>query len=220
MHITVIEDGKNVVLSGVSSNISRHNSLPDIQGGSLGQYYHLTSGEYANLATGDYYLNSNPSGYITGVDLSPYALQSSLTGTSGHLQGQITTLDSLTGTYYQNSNPSGYITGVDLSGYVTGDVVRPSDTGQFYPASNPSGYITGIDQISFSTLLPTGIEETGILFPYSFSGVPRVFADLALISDTGYLVGTKNITNTGYTAVFSDIIEETGLYLQTLATNI
>lgn len=117
--------------------------------------------------------------------------------------------------FYLASNPSGFITGVDLSAYVTGDVVRPSDTGQFYPTSNPSGYITGVNQVSFSTLLPTGIEETGISFPYSFASTPRVFAELLLNSDTGYYVGVKNASLTGYTALFSDIIEETGIYLQT-----
>ena len=97
--------------------------------------------------------------------------------------------------------------------------MRPSDTGQFYPASNPYGFITVVDQVSFSILIPTGIEETGVLFPYSFSS-PRVFVDLILNSDTGYAVGIKNVSNTGYTAIFSDIIEETGIYLQTLVTNL
>lgn len=105
----------------------------------------------------------------------------------------------------------------DLSIYVTGDVVRPSETGQFYPASNPSGFITGTNQISFSLLLPTGIEETGIQFPYELPTNPRVFTELILNSDTGYYVGVKNISTTGYTAVFSDVIGEEGIYLQTLA---
>lgn len=122
--------------------------------------------------------------------------------------------------FYLNSNPSGFITGVDLSDYVTGEVIRPSDTGRFYPSSNPSGFITGTDQISFSVLLPTGIEETGVLYPRSFSSIPRVFANLMLNTDTGYYVGIKNTSITGYVAVFSDVIEETGLYLQTFATNL
>jgi hypothetical protein len=38
------------------------------------------------------YLNSNPSGYITGVDLSSYATQTYVTGISGELQTQINSL--------------------------------------------------------------------------------------------------------------------------------
>lgn len=83
--------------------------------------------------TGVFYpLNSNPSGYITGVDLSSYATTGYVTGVSGYLQGQITSLNNQTGSY------------------VTGSVVRPSETGvfittgqtgQFYPVSNPSGFL-------------------------------------------------------------------------------
>jgi hypothetical protein len=119
-----------------------------------------------------------------------------VTGISGNLQTQISTLNSQTGSYVLNAQ-----------------------TGNFYPTSNPSGFITGLNQVSFLTLLPTGIEETGIPFPYSFGMVPRVLADLQLVSETGYLVGVKNVTATGYIAMFSDIIEETGIRLHTFATN-
>jgi hypothetical protein len=217
-----------------------------------------------NNQTGNYYTIDNPSGYITGLDLSNYSTIGFTTGISGYLQNQIIDLNNATGDYYLASNPSGYITGVDLSSYVTGDVIRPSDTGIFYtndnPSgfitgvdlssyaeisfvtgisgdlnssiqilesqtgdyyqnSNPSGFITGVDQVSFVTLMQTGIEETGINFPYTFAAIPRVLVDMQLVSDTGYLVGIKNVTATGYTAIFSDIIEETGLYLHTFATN-
>ena len=217
-----------------------------------------------NNQTGNYYTIDNPSGYITGLDLSNYSTIGFTTGISGYLQNQIIDLNNATGNYYLASNPSGYITGVDLSDYVTGDVIRPSDTGIFYtndnPSgfitgvdlssyaeisfvtgvsgdlnssiqilesqtgdyyqnSNPSGFITGVDQVSFVTLMQTGIEETGIQFPYTFAAIPRVLADMQLVSDTGYLVGIKNVTATGYTAIFSDIIEETGLYLHTFAIN-
>ena len=46
-----------------------------------------------NNGTGNYYPRNNPSGYITGVNLSSYATQSYVTGISGGLQTQITTLN-------------------------------------------------------------------------------------------------------------------------------
>ena len=52
----------------------------------------------------------------TGVLLSG---SSYITGISGGLQNQITTLNNQTGSYYPRINPSGYITGVDLSSYAT-----------------------------------------------------------------------------------------------------
>jgi hypothetical protein len=115
-------------------------------------------------STGAFYPRSNPSGYITGVDLNGYVtgdvVRPSQTGDF------ITT--SQTGAFYPRSNPSGYITGVNLSGYVTGEVVRPSQTGDFittgqtgafYPKSNPSGFITGIDLSPYATVaFVTGVS--------------------------------------------------------------
>lgn len=87
-------------ISGGSDELN-HNLLAGLQGGSGSQYYHLSSGQYFNLTTGDvvrpsetgqFYPNSNPSGFITGVDLSSYATQNYVTGISGELQSQINSL--------------------------------------------------------------------------------------------------------------------------------
>ena len=125
----------------------------------------LLSGEASvtGALTGVFYpLNSNPSGYITGVNLSNYVTKSS-TGdfvTTGQTGSFITTSqtgqfvgDSETGAFYPASNPSGFITGVDLSNYVTGSVVRPSETGAFLTTgagdnryalqSNTGNFVTG-----------------------------------------------------------------------------
>jgi hypothetical protein len=193
-NITISDAGENVYLNPLTlnqgiinhsvthqsggSDVLFHNLLGGLSGGSSGAYFHLSSAQYQNLTTGSvirpsdtgaFYPASNPSGFITGVDLSSYATISFTTGISGSLQSQITTInnttgifitESETGQFYAASNPSGFITGVDLSAYVTGAVVRPSETGvfitqsqtgQFYPASNPSGFITGVNLSSYAT---------------------------------------------------------------------
>ena len=143
-----------------------HNLLGGLQGGSGSNYYHLTSGEYANLVTGAvirpsdtgaFYPNSNPSGFITGVNLSGYVTGDVVRPSE---TGNFITA-SQTGAFYPRSNPSGFITGVDLSAYVTGDVVRPSETGIFYLASNPSGFITGVDLSAYVTGSVVRPSETG-----------------------------------------------------------
>jgi hypothetical protein len=143
-----------------------HNLLGGLQGGFINSYYHLTSGEYANLVTGTvvrpsdtgaFYPNSNPSGFITGVDLSAYITGDVVRPSE---TGNFITA-SQTGAFYPRSNPSGFITGVDLSAYVTGDVVRPSETGIFYLASNPSGFITGVDLSAYVTGSVVRPSETG-----------------------------------------------------------
>ena len=62
--------------------------------------------------TGQFYSNDNPSGFITGIDLSAYVLDSET--------GSFIT-NSQTGEFYPNSNPSGYITGISDIVYITGD---------------------------------------------------------------------------------------------------
>ena len=92
----------------------------------------LLSGEGGGAAntgelTGAFYpLNSNPSGYITGVDLSNYTTTNYVTGVSGYLQGQITSLDNATGTYVTTGQ--------------TGSFVTTSQTGQFV-ATGQTGFL-------------------------------------------------------------------------------
>ena len=142
----------------------------------------VTGSFITNSETGLFYASSNPSGFITGIDLSPYTTEDFVTGVSGFLQSQISSnysditgiinttgsfvlksetgsfiSDSETGQFYSKSNPSGFITGVDLSSYV-----QSSETGVLYPTSNPSGFITGVDLSSYIQDF-----ETGAFYPTS-----------------------------------------------------
>lgn len=100
--------------------------------------------------TGVFYSNSNPSGYITGINLQPYALVSLVTGVSGYLDAKITSLESQTGLY---------VTGVVVRPNETGNFITNSQTGQFYPIYNPSGYITGVDLSNYATIpFVTGVS--------------------------------------------------------------
>jgi hypothetical protein len=83
-----------------------------------------------------FYGINNPSGFITGVNLSSYI-------TTGQ-----------TGAFYSSNNPSGFITGVNLSSYIT-----TGQTGAFYSRNNPSGFITGVSQFNFNN----GGDLTGSL---------------------------------------------------------
>ena len=70
----------------------------------------ITSAGGALTATlSNYYLNSNPSGYITASSLTPYALSATLSNYA---------LTATLSNYYLNSNPSGYITGTITSGQI------------------------------------------------------------------------------------------------------
>ena len=76
-------------------------------------------------ATADFYSTSNPSGFITGVDLSDYQPTSAMTayqvsGDYAYNSSLSSKLDtSASSSFYGSDNPSGFITGVDLSDYAT-----------------------------------------------------------------------------------------------------
>lgn len=200
----------NQTISGVKNFTSR----PTVNGTGV-----LLSGEGGAAAntgelTGVFYpLNSNPSGYITGVDLSSYATQSFVTGVSGHLQGQVNTLNGQTGNYVTGSvvRPSetgNFVTTGQTGVFVTGSVVRPSETGNFittaqtgafYPSSNPSGFITGVDLSAYVTGAVVRPSETG-----AFLTTGAADGRYALQSATG------NFITTAQTGAFYPISNPSG----------
>ena len=132
---------------------------------------------------------SNPSQFITNASLIGYATTSYVTGASGFLQTQITTLNSRTGSY------------------VTGSVIRPSDTGVFYPRSNPSGFITGVD-LSFSGNYYTKSESESRYV--NTTGIETIlgdktFSDKVYINNL-YVTGLETIVNTTNTNVASNYL--------------
>ena len=108
--------------------------------------------------TGAFYPTSNPSGFITGVDLSELQTatgnlntrvnenESDILTVSGLItsnDGDISALQTATGLLVQKSE--------------TGNFVTDSDTGAFYPTLNPSGFITGVDLSSYVQDSETGL---------------------------------------------------------------
>ena len=111
-----------------------------------------TAGMTAYQEAGEYYSASNPSGFITGVDLTPYQTTADMTAYQ-HVGDYLTTADSAN--FYTIDNPSGFITGVDLSDYATtaelagkqdaGDYLSATESANYYPMTgNPSGFLTEV----------------------------------------------------------------------------
>ena len=98
------------------------------------------------LLSGEGYPNSNPSGFITGVDLSSY-VQNSQTGSF------VTTEQ--TGLFYAASNPSGFITGVDTSNFVTGS--------EFIVYTTGDQTISGIKTFTSDLYIRSGEAGTAVL---------------------------------------------------------
>lgn len=99
--------------------------------------------------SGDFYpMTGNPSGFLTGVDLTPYQEKSGMTAYQP------------IGDYYSASNPSGFITGVDLSNYYQKNETSSKE--------EISAALTGkLDESAFTAYTATatavqGVEYSGI----------------------------------------------------------
>lgn len=104
-----------------------------------------------------------------------------------------------------------YVNGGDLN--VTQDIIMDGET----VATRAWVQDRDLGQ-RFDTVLPSGIDETGIEFSTSFSSAPVVQCELQLPDDgeRTYFIAVRSITNTGFFVEFSDNIG-TGYTLQTRA---
>lgn len=188
MAITGIDtiEGKQIIAAGAVSAKSAEMAYNDENGNPITGYQ----------IAGEYYSASNPSGFITGVDLTPYQTTADMTAYQP-AGDYLTTADSAN--FYTTANESGFITGVDLTPYQTVEgMTAYQEAGDYYSASNPSGFLTahqsleGYLQDSDLTIVDNKVTE--------ISGVPLSAGDEFPQSATdaiGYVTATSaNIDST------------------------
>lgn len=153
----------NQDVSGVKNFYSR----PTVNGTGV-----LLNGEAAGAAntgelTGAFYpLNSNPSGYITGVNLSAYQTVSASTGISGYLQGQISAINLSSGQFLTTGEAdSRYVS--TTGNIVTGNVVRPSETGLFLTGESDPVFVAS----TAYGINPTLTGQWGASYSDSITGI-------------------------------------------------
>lgn len=211
MNIEVVESGFTVIVSTVG-----------VQG---------PMGLRGNDGSGSnfYPLIGNPSGFITS-------------GQTGAFGGGATPTGQLTGVFYPLSgNPLGYITGLNTGNFITntqtGVFAIPTGnlTGVFYPLiSNPLSYVTasqtGVFNAlvtynlyvsgtqDFTTNIPTGTNNFFVQFPINFLSIPKVTCALEITGNIIYTVNIQGRSVSGFHALFSNFIGESGVILNTHAT--
>ena len=181
----------------------------------------LLSGETPNsvdtgVLTGVFYpLNSNPNGYITGVDLSNYVTKSS-TGifvTTGQTGNFITTSQTggfvstgSTGSFITSSQTGQFVSTGSTGSFVTGSVVRPSETGNFVTTSQTGQFVSTGATGNFVTGSVVRPNETGSFVTGSVVR-PSETGNFITASQTGQFVGTGA---TGGFAVNTQVVFITG----------
>lgn len=104
--------------------------------------------------SGDFYpMTGNPSGFLTGVDLTPYQEKTGMTAYQP------------VGDYYSASNPSGFITGVDLSNYYqknetsSKEEISAALTGKLDESAFTSYTATAVQGVEYSGIAPIGVNN-------------------------------------------------------------
>ena len=134
-------------------------------------------------------------------------ITSSQTGAFG---GSVNT-GQLTGAFYPlNSNPSGYISTTQTGTFAS--LTNLAATGAIFATytGNIQDFATGIT--------PTGLDTYFIQFPFNFSVTPRVLTTVEVTGSIIYGTAVSNRTVSGFTALFSDYIAESGVKLNVYAT--
>lgn len=105
--------------------------------------------------SGDFYpMTGNPSGFLTGVDLTPYQEKTGMTAYQP------------IGDYYSASNPSGFITGVDLSNYYqknetsSKEEISAALTGKLDESAFTAYTATAVQCIEYSGIAPIDVNNT------------------------------------------------------------
>ena len=139
-----------------------------------------------SAAASTYYLQTNPSGFITSAALTGYATESFVTSqgyitqvtadglyyplsgnpsafiTASALTPYLTTADAAT-TYYLQTNPSNFQTGADVATSLSPYLLSSTAASTYYLQTNPDGFIT------FATLSPYAL-----LASPTFTGTPTL----------------------------------------------
>ena len=105
--------------------------------------------------SGDFYpMTGNPSGFLTGVDLTPYQEKTGMTAYQP------------VGDYYSASNPSGFITGVDLSNYYqknetsSKEEISAALTGKLDESAFTAYTATAVQGVEYSGIAPIDVNNT------------------------------------------------------------
>lgn len=176
-----------------------------------------------NNATGNYYPNTNPSGYINSGVLGVYATVASVNSVVGNLQltgavlqsqvnglnSSITNLNNVTGGFYPNSNPSGFINTGALGGYVTNAALTAVVNNIQLTGANLQSQVNNINNSITNLNVGSGALQSQITSLVNNTGsyYPRNS------NPSGYLLGSDLVA-------INASISSTGSNLQTQVTNV
>lgn len=149
---------------------------------------------------------------ITGADLYSY-----ISSLSGELDGtQIALATTGSNLYSYVSSLSGELDSTQIALETTGSNLYSYVTS--LSGSADAKFVKRSSQQVFTTSLTQGADSYAVLYPVSFTTVPKVQATLEVSSDVMYNLSIKNIGTAGYTGLLSDDLAEAGAKIHTFAS--
>ena len=146
--------------------------------------YYQPSGEYLSATeSSNYYSTSNPSGFITGVDLTPYQLTADMSAyqPSGDYQTAGNYLSSTDSAEFLLTSQSGLFQ--PIGNYqAAGDYLSATESSNYYPSSNPSGFVDSAyveEQVS-------GKQDASAMTAYQPAGDYQPSGDYIYVSALGW----------------------------------
>lgn len=84
--------------------------------------------------------------------------------------------------------------------------------------NDATAFVLAVNQQSFLAVVSSGADNMGVTFPSVFGSLPKIQTSVEVSQDIMYAVNIKNKTVSGFTAIFSDTIRETGVFLHVFAS--
>ena len=180
MAITGIDtiEGKQIIAAGAVSAKSAEMAYNDENGNPITGYQ----------IAGDYYSASNPSGFITGVDLTPYQLTADMTAYQP-AGDYLTTADSAN--FYTTANESGFITGVPAG--TMNESAFEYDENDKISGYNGSAFAGGSD-VPEGVMVESGLEYNAVneISGYNGSAIAQYGAEKQWLVHDDTLVHAAN----------------------------
>lgn len=185
--VAIFDSSKNLISSSVSSG--ELNYLTGVSSPIQIQINNIIGNTGAFLTTGSadsryYPLSSNPSSYLTAADIANLATTGYVTGVSGYLQNQVSTLNLFTGQSSSGYNRS--ITGLSVGGTDTKTITLYQQNGSTITAN-------------FSDLQGTGGSVSNVVYltgDQNISGVKN-FVSRPTVNGTGILLSGESSSGGG-----------------------
>lgn len=168
-------------------------------------------------------LQRSGSSVVTAAQTGQFASAAGLSTTNTNLSTTNSNVSSLTVAYNTTSgNLVGLTTAYNTTSGNLASLTAAYNTtsGRLEALSGTlvADYVARASQVNVVTIIPTGVDDYFIAFGVTFGQIPKVQCTVEVTGDITYFCAVRGRTTSGYTALFSDTVRESGVSVNTFAS--